>query len=114
MLPIVIRLSQASKMPCPSYSLPAEACKTGSRLHKIKGSVCEKCYARKNFYRMPPVRAPRDWNLQVWNERSKSIAGRDAWIAEMVRVIAKSKASFFRWFDSGDIQSIKMLQSFPV
>jgi hypothetical protein len=32
-------LTQTSKMPGKSYSLPAWECKTGSKLRKIKGSV---------------------------------------------------------------------------
>jgi hypothetical protein len=33
-------LTRTSKMPGLSYSLPAWECKTGSKLRKIKGSVC--------------------------------------------------------------------------
>ena len=38
-------LTRTSKMPGLSYSLPAWECKTGSKLRKIKGSVCASCYA---------------------------------------------------------------------
>ena len=40
-------LTRTSKMPGLSYSLPAWECKTGSKLRKIKGSVCASCYALK-------------------------------------------------------------------
>lgn len=109
MLPIVIRLSKTGKMPCASYSIPAESCITGSRLHAVDGSVCQSCYARKNFYRMPTVREPRDWNLEVWNQVVKS-GEVELWIDAMVKAIGP-KAKFFRWFDSGDLQSVQMLRA---
>ena len=43
-------LSQTSKMPCYSFNLSALHCKTGSKLAKIKGSVCFGCYALKGNY----------------------------------------------------------------
>ena len=33
-------LSNASKMNCKSYGLPAQACKVGGKLRKVKGSTC--------------------------------------------------------------------------
>ena len=42
-------LTRTSKMPGLSYSLPAWECKTGSKLRKIKGSVCASCYALKEI-----------------------------------------------------------------
>ena len=42
--------TKTSKMPGLSYSLPAWECKTGSKLRKIKGSVCSMCYALKGNY----------------------------------------------------------------
>ena len=51
--------TRTSKMPGLSYSLPAWECKTGSKLRKIKGSVCASCYALKGclLYTSP---SPRD------------------------------------------------------
>ncbi len=48
-------LSKPSKMPGPAYNLPAIRCKTGSKLRKIKGSVCYGCYALKGRYCFPNV-----------------------------------------------------------
>ena len=42
--------TRTSKMPSLSYSLPAKECITGSKLVKVKGSVCEGCYALKGNY----------------------------------------------------------------
>ena len=40
---IVGGLSSPSKMPSYCYNLPASRCKTGSKLNKVKGSVCYGC-----------------------------------------------------------------------
>ena len=51
-------LTRTSKMPGLSYSLPAWECKTGSKLRKIKGSVCASCYALKgNYTRYKAIKA---------------------------------------------------------
>ena len=42
-------LSNPSKMPGKAYSIPASRCNVGSRLAKVKGSVCEGCYALKGM-----------------------------------------------------------------
>ena len=46
-------LSNTSKMPAYSFGISAFKCKVGSRLAKIKGTTCYKCYALTGFYRMP-------------------------------------------------------------
>jgi len=38
-------LSTTSKMPGASYGTLASACKTGSKMAKIPGTVCNGCYA---------------------------------------------------------------------
>ena len=48
-------LSKPSKMPSYAYSLPAKECKVGSKLRKVKGSVCFGCYALKGNYVYPNV-----------------------------------------------------------
>lgn len=99
----VIKLSKTGKMPCTSYSTPAQACKTGAKLAKVKGSVCFDCYALKGFYNMPNVKAPRDANL-------KALDDLESWQAGMIETIAKTeKSGFFRWHDSGDLQSFEHL-----
>ena len=45
-------VTQTSKMPCKSHSLPTAACRTGWRMAQIAGSICSKCYANKGFYAM--------------------------------------------------------------
>ena len=91
-------LSQTSKMPCPSISLDAEWCNTGSKLAKKKGTVCFDCYAKKGFYRMPNVKKAmeRRWNFFYSKE----------FIPEMVKKLIPY--NLFRWFDAGDMQSVNM------
>ena len=89
-------LSNPSKMPSKSYGLPAQACKVGGQLRTVKGSTCENCYAYdRGMYIMPVVK----------NAQSRRLATltRADWSASMARAINKDR--YFRWHDSGDIQS---------
>jgi hypothetical protein len=98
-LELVGGLSKPSKMPCLSWSTPAKYCKTGAKLAKIKGSVCSKCYAVKGFYRYPNVE-------KCLEKRFQSLSS-PLWTEAMTAAIAGSEGSgFFRWHDSGDIQSV--------
>jgi hypothetical protein len=95
-------LSDTSKMPGKSWGINADRCKTGFKLAKIAGSICSTCYAQKGFYTLyPAVKRSQDTRLGFF------LADRDAWVATMVRLLEKE--SFFRWFDSGDLQSVEML-----
>jgi len=91
-------LTQTSKMPCKSYSLPTEACKTGFKMAQIKGSVCASCYADKGFYMMyqnaiKPAQFARLDSLTS-----------PAWVDAMVALIGLD--AYFRWHDSGDLQGL--------
>jgi len=87
-------LSKPSKMPGPSYNLPATACRTGAKLAKVPGSVCSGCYALKGFYRFPDVQ-------KALNRRLNSL-NHPQWIEAMVVLITGKP--HFRWHDSGDLQ----------
>ena len=94
-------LTRTSKMPGLSYSLPAWECKTGSKLRKIKGSVCASCYALKgNYTRYKAIKAAQYVRLEALKDQR--------WIAAMVAQIIRQK--YFRWHDAGDIQSPEHLQ----
>ena len=95
-------LTQTSKMPCKSYSLPTEACITGFKMSKIKGSICSDCYADKGFYQVyantiKPAQFSRLDSITDIN-----------WVAGMVALI--SIDDYFRWHDSGDLQSVEHLE----
>lgn len=53
---IIGGLSSPSKMPCFSYSIPAQKCITGMKLRQVAGSICSKCYALKGMYGFPVVK----------------------------------------------------------
>jgi len=99
-------LSNPSKMPGYAYGIPATACKVGSKLHEIPGSVCSSCYALKGMYVMPNVK----------RAQATRIASLDhpLWVEAMVFLILtvpESKRSHFRWHDSGDFQDMDHLMN---
>ena len=93
-------LSNTSKMPGKSISLSAEKCITGSKLAKIKDTVCEDCYALKGAYRYPVVKKKMGERMGFFNASN--------FIPAMVMELNRTKSDYFRWFDSGDVQSVKM------
>jgi len=98
---IVGGLSKPSKMPGPAYNLPASACITGQKLAKVPGSVCAGCYALKGRYRFNNVQAALQRRLQAIESPE--------WVEAMIILIKPQK--YFRWHDSGDIQSLKHLEN---
>ena len=99
-------LSNTSKMPSKSMNLSALDCKTGSKLVNVEGSVCFGCYALKgNYarYKLPTKLQPKTENIKKAN-----------WSKAMAYLINnqdnKKDKNFFRWHDSGDLQSIEHLR----
>jgi len=101
---IMISLGRAGKMPCPTYNTPAKLCNTGSRLRKVKGSTCHGCYAMKGNYLFP--------NVQAGLERRFNAFKHPRYVEAMTYMINKhsKKSGHFRWFDSGDLADISMLE----
>ena len=95
-------LSKPSKMPGFSYGLPALECKTGSKLRKVPGTPCYGCYALKGCYVFPDVKAAQ-------YKRLRALA-RDSWTMAMAHQINSKKSKWFRWHDSGDVQSLEHMQ----
>jgi len=96
-------LSVPAKMPCFSFSIPAWYCRTGKKLRKVANSVCSKCYALKGNYHRPNVKNAMERRFR----RLKS----KTWIQDMSLAIAGMETSgFFRWHDSGDVQSLSHLE----
>ena len=100
-LKITDSFTRTSKMPGLSYSLPAWACKTGQKLAKIPGTPCYGCYALKGRYRFNNVQ-------QALQRRLKALE-HPQWVDAMVQLIKGQ--DWFRWHDSGDIQSMKHLEN---
>ena len=96
-------LSNPSKMPAYAWGISAKQCKVGSKLAKIKGTICNKCYALKGHYTFPVV-------VDAHKMRLDAIT-KPEWVDYMAELLtlkyknlAKSRR-YHRWFDSGDIQS---------
>lgn len=96
-------LSAPSKMPCHSFSISAFQCITGSKLRKIAGSVCSKCYALKGRYVFPNVQAALARRLGVLARALVDNEFRAEFISAMAYLV--SRDPWFRWHDSGDLQS---------
>lgn len=120
-------LSFPTKMPGTSYSLPAKACKAGSKLVGVKGSVCSTCYVlrgggsynRKNAA-TGMQRRLEGLSLPLWVEAMVSLLlhehSKPRIKVDMgARGVRAQKAGgsrfkfnetgFHRWHDSGDLQS---------
>ena len=68
-------------------------------MRKVAGSICAICYALKGRYGFPNVQ-------NALERRFKTIKGK-RWVADMVAAINRVEQSgFFRWHDSGDVQSV--------
>ena len=94
-------LSKPGKMPGWSIGIPAKECKTGSKLRKVKGSVCDDCYALKGCYVFKVVQ-------DAQYRRLKAIYTAP-WVEAMAHLINSKKPDVFRWHDSGDVQDLEHL-----
>ena len=95
-------LTQTSKMPCQSYSLPTAACQTGFKMAQVKGSVCSKCYANKGFYSLYAK------TIEPAQQARLVSLGDPLWVNALVASIGADP--YFRWHDSGDIQDLAHLE----
>jgi len=95
-------LSAPSKMPSYGYSIPADHCKVGSKLRKVPGSICSKCYALKGRYLFRHVREALERRYQSLHDPQ--------WIEAMAYLINTRKLTYFRWHDAGDLQGVWHLE----
>ena len=100
-------LSAPSKMPSYAWSISAKRCGVGSKLAKVKGSVCYNCYALKGRYMFGMVQGALERRYWRWS------SDREKWVDAMIYIMHNKKhiidTGHFRWFDSGDIQGEDML-----
>ena len=88
-------LSKPSKMSEYGFNMPASRCKAGSKMAKVKGTVCYDCYALKGRYTFP--------NVQNTLEKRYQFAINSPYFVDVMSyVIGKRSKKLFRWFDSGD------------
>lgn len=94
-------LGKPSKMPGLSYGISAKLCNIGGKLAKIPGSVCFGCYAFKANYQYPSV--------QTAHKKRAAGLSSISWADSMIKLIRRSGETYFRWHDSGDLQSFQHL-----
>ena len=101
--------SRPSKMPGLSWNIPATLCKVGSKLRNVPNSTCSGCYALKGRYMFPNVQNAMNKRLDLYNKAHEN--GTITRWYEAMAYYANSRRSkrFFRFFDSGDLQSLQML-----
>jgi hypothetical protein len=95
-------LSRPSKMPGYAYGLPAAECKVGATLRLVPGSVCAGCYAFKGNYRFRNVKDAQYRRLEAIKH--------PRWVEAMIVLLHTLDTRWFRWHDSGDIQSPSHLE----
>jgi hypothetical protein len=103
-------LTQTSKMPCKSISLPTESCITGFKMAQIEGSICSKCYADKGFYSMyqNTIKPAQFARLDaVWQAMDNTDSA-ELWVSGIVSLIGND--AYFRWHDAGDLQGLEHLE----
>ena len=97
----MIKLSRPSKMPCFSWSLQAlDTCPGSKKSNGELVDACKGCYATDGNYLFKNVKNVRAHNKEDWK--------REAFVSDMVKALDNSR--YFRWFDSGDVYSVKLAE----
>ena len=119
---VVGGLSKPSKMPGFAFNLPASRCKVGGKLRHVPDSVCFSCYAgddvawQQQGGRMKFVDGKLKGSryatpfVQAALARRYDNLSNPLWVPAMVRLV-RHYGGEFRWFDSGDLQSVAMLRN---
>jgi len=98
-LPIIEKLghiSKTHKMPCYSWSLSAFDCISTD-------PICLKiCYAKRHHYNFSNVKEALYKNKTSYLDRN--------WVRNFKKFLLQTDAKFFRWFDSGDLPNILLLE----
>jgi len=94
-------LSEPGKMPCHGYALPARRCRLGSFLQQLPTAICHYCYALRGRYVFRKVQAAME-------KRFASLSD-PRWVDAITTLIYRSGDRYFRWHDSGDLQSLDHL-----
>jgi len=99
-------LTKTSKMPGPSWSLPAhKACPRSNE------TICVACYASKGCYRYSTTRNAQQARFRWTVESMRTPAGRSDWVECMVGAITKTGCEYFRVHDSGDMFNVAYAQT---
>jgi hypothetical protein len=102
-----------SKMPGSSFAISAKRCQVGSKLAKVEGSTCSRCYALKLQKMRPSV--DQGWEANYLKATQLIAQAPEKWAKAMAfqidKAATKTGQPFHRWFDSGDLQSVEMLRA---
>jgi len=93
-------------MPGPSWSITAYRCITGGQLRDVPGSACSTCYALRGRMVMGQAHKANEFRYRAYLEVEN-------WVSKMAHLITLSVSvgdPYFRWFSSGDLQSVEMLE----
>jgi hypothetical protein len=98
----MLKLSKTSKLDgILSWSLQAlDTCPGSIGSNGELVPACSGCYATTGNYRFSNVKAPRLDNREDWKS--------DDWEERMINALESQR--YFRWFDSGDMYSIKLAE----
>jgi hypothetical protein len=97
----MLNLSKTLKLGTKSWSLQAlETCPGSVGSDGKLVSACSGCYATTGMYHFGAVKKVRANNKEDWK--------RESFVKDFVNALAKEK--YFRWFDSGDMYSIKLAE----
>ena len=95
--------SKPSKMPCMSYSIPAQECHLGRKMREVKGSVCNSCYALKGRYLFG--------NVKNALYRRFDTLKKEFWVEAFAFAVNAKKMTFMRIHDAGDLQGVWHLKN---
>jgi hypothetical protein len=101
---IVGGVGETSKMPGKTYGLPVAECGVGGRLRTVTGSTCASCYAYKGMY------VTHAKTVKAAQYRRLDSLTHPRWVDAMVTLVSRLRVPYFRWHDSGDLQSVDHLR----
>lgn len=97
-------LGKPGKMPGRSWGISALLCHTGNKLAHNEHSMCHKkhCYAKRGHYMCPSVTGAHARRIAAFDDPQ--------WVEAAAYQINVLGVQWMRWFDSGDLQSVEMLE----
>src|SRR6516225_8434143 len=91
-------LTQTSKMPGPSFSLPAHR-----SCPRANGTICDNCYASKGCYSWRSTQNAQEARFHYVIQSMRTPEGKQSFVAFMIAAIRATKTEYFRVHDSGDM-----------
>lgn len=101
----IFPVSYPKKLPCPAWGISASRCRMGAVLGQVEGSVCHPsvCYAKRGRFTFGNVTGKME---EAWEGLRNEL-----WVPSGVFMINWTAENYWRWFHSGDLQSVGMLQN---